>query len=111
MVRPENLTAKLSSLRRHLGLLRTFQTRSLDEIRSDPYLQGALERYLFLAAQSAIDLAEMVCLFKGLGPVTSMSEGFEALERAGLLPAPLSQSLQRMVWFREGPGYWYDKPG
>lgn len=108
MVRPENLHSKLAALRRYLQLLETFQDRSLDEVRADPFLQGALERYLFLAAQSAIDLAELFCVLKGLGRVDSMSRGFAILEESGVLPHELAVSMQKMVGFRNALVHGYE---
>mgnify|MGYP000131340429 CR=1 FL=1 len=100
MVRVENLEAKLASLRRTLALVRTFRGRAMDEIRADAYLRGALERYLFLAVQGAIDLAEMLCSLKGYGRAESMTQGFALLEAAGVIPGELAASLRQMVGLR-----------
>jgi len=108
MVRPENLHSKLAALRRYIGLLETLRERSLDQVRADPFLQGALERYLFLAAQSAIDLAELLCALKGLGRVDSMSRGFRILEESGILPHELTTSMQKMVGFRNALVHGYE---
>lgn len=108
MVRPENLRSKLAALRRYVGLLETFRARSLDEIRADAYLRGALERYLFLAVQATIDLSEMLCALKELERPASMSRGFSILEAAGILPPDLSLSLQRMVGFRNALVHGYE---
>lgn len=107
-MRVENLQAKLASLRRTLALVRTFRDRSMDEIRADAYLQGALERYLFLAVQGAIDLAEMLCSLKGYGRAESMTQGFALLEAAGVIPTELAASLRQMVGFRNALVHGYE---
>lgn len=108
MVRDENVRGKLASLRRTLAMIRTFRTHSIDAIRADAYLQGALERYLFLGVQGAIDLAEMICSLKGYGRAESMTQGCALLEAAGVIPADLAASLRQTVGFRNALVHGYE---
>ena len=57
---------KISSTRKFLGFLDRYRGYSKDEIQEDIDIKGAVERYLYLAAQSTIDLAEAVIAFRNL---------------------------------------------
>jgi len=67
---------KISSMRKFLGLLDRYQGYSKAKIQEDIDLKGAIERYLYLAAQSAIDLAEALIAFKNLRKPATMAESF-----------------------------------
>ena len=67
---------KISSTRKFLGLLDRYQGYSKAKIQEDIDLKGAIERYLYLAAQSAIDLAEALIAFKNLRKPATMAESF-----------------------------------
>ena len=59
-----------------------------------------MERYLYLAAQSAIDLAESLIAFKNLRKPATMAESFRILQEEGLISAELAGKLARMAGFR-----------
>ena len=89
---------KISSTRKFLGLLDRYRGYSKDEIQEDIDLKGAVERYLYLAAQSTIDLAEAV--IRNLRKPATMAESFRILQEEGLLSAELAGKLTRMAAFR-----------
>ncbi len=91
---------KISSTRKFLGLLDRYRGYSKDEIQEDIDLKGAVERYLYLAAQSTIDLAEAVIAFRNLRKPATMAESFRILQEEGLLSAELAGKLARMAGFR-----------
>ena len=108
MVRTENIESKLSSLRSYLDLLERYRSRDIEEIRSDPDLRGATERYLFLATQSAIDAAEMYCKLKDLGKPDSMARAFELLYDSKVIDSSLRDAMVRMVGFRNALSHGYE---
>jgi uncharacterized protein YutE (UPF0331/DUF86 family) len=91
---------KISSTRKYLGVLERYKGYSKAQVYEDIDLKGAVERYLYLAAQSAIDLAEALITFKNLRKPTTMAESFRILQEAGMLPAELAENLVRMTGFR-----------
>lgn len=107
MVRPENIQSKIAQLNELLDILRRYQVMEFSKIQADYNLRGALERYLYLATQSAIDLAEMLVKQKKLGTVESMAALFETLRDAGIISVELSERLVRMVGFRNTLSHGY----
>jgi uncharacterized protein YutE (UPF0331/DUF86 family) len=63
-------------------------------------LKGALERYLYLLCQSAIDLGEALIVFKGFYRPGSYSEVFQILKEKEIISPELSQKLVKMTGFR-----------
>lgn len=108
MVRSENLESKISALRKYLKLLDRYRAMDIEAIKADQDLSGAVERYLYLAAQAAIDLAEMFMKFRRLGKADSMGESFLILEREGILSPVLSGKLVQMVGFRNVLSHGYE---
>ncbi len=108
MVRIENIESKISTLREFLKKLSRYQSMSIEEIQGDQDLQGATERYLFLATQAAIDIAEMTCKVKKFKKAESMAEAFETLRSEGIIEDSLCESLVRMVGFRNALSHGYE---
>ena len=108
MVRPENVESKIAALRSYLKLIQRYRNKSISQLTSDIDVKGAVERYLFLACQSAIDLAEMLCKLKGLGKPDSMARAFELLHVAQVIDEPLFQKLVKMVGFRNALSHGYE---
>jgi len=54
-----------------------------DEIQDDIDLKGAVERHLYLAAQSTIDLAEALIAFRNLRKPATIAEIFRILQEEG----------------------------
>jgi uncharacterized protein YutE (UPF0331/DUF86 family) len=91
---------KASAVRKYLGILERYRCRGRAELETDVDLRGAVERYLYLAAQSAIDLAESVIAHRRLRKPTTYGEVFTILGEAGLLSEPLVGEMVRMAGFR-----------
>ena len=108
MVRPENITAKLAYLRSILKKLDRLREMPTDSIFSNADLTAALERYLFLAAQAAIDSVEMFCKLKQLGRPESMGEAIRFLHSAGVIEHDFSEKMLRMVGFRNYLSHGYE---
>lgn len=91
---------QISLTKKYLKLLTYYQKLSEEQIKVDPHLKGGLERYLYLATQSAIDLSEAMIAYQKLRKPTTMAESFEILAEEGIVSQPLSEKLIRMVGFR-----------
>src|SRR3989344_1971060 len=92
--------AKISSIRKYLKLLERYRKYKQKEIEDNPDLKGAFERYLYLAAQATIDLAEAVIAFKDFRRPTTYGDAFYVLDEQEFLPKELSDKLINMAKFR-----------
>jgi len=100
---------KISSVKKYLKLLERYKKYSKDEIVKNIDLRGAVERYLYLATQATIDLAEAVISFKEFRKPTTMTENFYILEEEGVIGRELAQNLVNMVGFRNIVAHDYEK--
>jgi len=99
---------KVSSTRKYLSILERYEKYSKKEIENDIDIRGAVERYLYLAVQSAIDLAESIIAYKKLRKPTTMAESFHILHEAGIIPQDSVQRLVRMTGFRNAIAHAYE---
>jgi uncharacterized protein YutE (UPF0331/DUF86 family) len=91
---------KISSVRKYLKILERYRTYSQKEIADDIDRRGAVERYLYLAMQATIDLAEAVIAFKNLRKPSTMSESFHILAEADILSQDVTGQMVGMTGFR-----------
>lgn len=105
----EKIQKKTENLSRYLSLLERYKSRGFSEVLADPDLIEACERCLYLAMQSAINLAEIVVKQEKLGSLDSMSEAFEKLGQVGILSQDLTASLVKIVGFRNALSHGYEK--
>jgi uncharacterized protein YutE (UPF0331/DUF86 family) len=100
---------KLSSIKRYLLILDNFKNYSRDTLENDLVIRGAVERYLYLVSQSAIDLAEAVISYKKLRKPTTMSESFYILGEGKFIDNTLVQKMAKLVGFRNIMAHDYEK--
>lgn len=91
---------KISAAKRYLKILERYKKYSQEELIKNIDLRGAVERYLYLATQATIDLAEAVISFKNLRKPTASSECFYILEEEEIIKRELAEKLVKMVGFR-----------
>ena len=94
------LENKISSIQEYLTILKEYEGRSVKEISEDVTLRGAIERYLYLAVQATIDLAEAFIAYQNFRKPTRYSETFEILKEKKVIKADLVRRLVKMVGFR-----------
>jgi len=94
------LENKISSLRKYLKLLERYKGYSQQEIENDIDIKGALERYLYLAIQAAIDLSEAFISYKELRKPSTLSESFHILSENKIISNDFTQKLVKMAGFR-----------
>lgn len=100
---------KISANRKYLKILKRYKVYSRQEIEENVDIRGAVERYLYLAAQAAIDLAEAVIAYKGFRKPTTMSEAFYILNEEEIVSGELTEKMVRMVGFRNIMAHDYEK--
>src|SRR4030042_687602 len=100
---------RISSIRKYLKTLERYRDFSIEEISKDVDKKGAVERYLYLAAQGAIDLADATISCKKFRKPSSMSESFHILNEEGILPDDLTEKMVKMTGFRNVVAHDYEK--
>lgn len=100
---------RISLIKKYLKTLDRYKNFSIEEILNDVDKKGAVERYLYLAAQATIDLADAVISFKKFRKPTSMSESFHILNEEGVIPNDLTEKLVKMTGFRNIVAHDYEK--
>ena len=92
---------KISHLQKYLKILKRYQKKyTQQQIEKDIDIRGMVERYLYLACQSAIDLAEAVIAFKGFRKPTTLSENFYILNEEKMISDALTEKMVKMTGFR-----------
>ncbi|MCG2726453.1 MAG: DUF86 domain-containing protein [Elusimicrobia bacterium] len=91
---------KISSVKKYLKILERYRKYSKEEIKGDVDIKGMIERYLYLAVQSTIDLAEALISLKNFRKPTTMGEAFRILYEEKIISSPLKDRLTNMVGFR-----------
>ncbi len=100
---------KISSVKKYLKILDRYKNYSQEEIVRDIDLRGAVERYLYLACQATIDLAEAVISYKNLRKPTTLNESFYILQEEDIINEDLTDNLVNMVGFRNVVAHDYEK--
>lgn len=100
---------KIASAKKYLKILDRYKKYSKKEIEENIDLRGTVERHLYLAVQSAIDLGEAVISLKEFRKPSSMSEIFSVLNEEGVINKDLSEELSKMVGFRNIIVHDYEK--
>jgi len=94
------LENKISSIKKYLKILEDYKGYQKDELKNDLLIKGSLERYLYLAVQSSIDLAEAVIAYKNFRKPVTIAENFQILQEEKIISRDLAVKLSKMVGFR-----------
>jgi uncharacterized protein YutE (UPF0331/DUF86 family) len=100
MVDREIFSRRLEALRGYLGRLHAFHSASEEEFVGEPALHDLAERYLHLAVEACLDLANHWIADRALRTPDANRDTFTVLEEAGELPADLADRLRGWAGFR-----------
>lgn len=100
MTNPAVITDKSSAVRKYLTILARYEKLSAAELERDDEKRGAVERYLYLAVQATIDLAEAFIAFREFRTPTTFSEAFGVLQENKIIAHDLAEKLENMAKFR-----------
>lgn len=100
---------KISSVKKYLSIVERYKIYSRKEIEDNIDIKGAIERYLYLAAQATIDLAEAIISYKNFRKPSTMAESFHILEENSIISKDLTQKMIGMTGFRNAIAHDYDK--
>lgn len=73
------IESKISSIQKYLKILESYKSYSQKQLEDDLHLKGSVERYLYLLAQSVLDMAEAIISFKDFRRPATYSESFDIL--------------------------------
>lgn len=99
---------KISYLRKHLAVARSYQKYSLDDLTRDVLVRGAVERELYVVAQAVVDLAEAVVAYKNFRKPTTMRDALDILGEEGLVPRDFLEKFVGIVGFRNALAHDYE---
>lgn len=100
MTNVDTIDNKISEIKAYLGRIHRYRRYSRKEIEEDEVVRDAVERVLFLAAQGAIDLGDMVVSLKKLPKPSSQGDIFQILKDNNFIPLELMKKLIAMTGFR-----------
>ena len=100
MVDRRKLSSRLSALESYLAELRSFRAYSREQFIAEPALHHLAERYLHLACEAVLDIAQHVIADQGYSQATSYRNAIEVLEEEGMIDQDLSERLKRWMGFR-----------
>ena len=100
MLRDDVVDNKLNSLKRCLQRVETKIPRQQEAFHHDIDAQDIVSLNLQRAVQLCVDIAAHIMAQSDLTPPLSMAEGFEQLEKAGILTPQTSERMQKAVGFR-----------
>lgn len=100
MTLKEKVSRKLESLREYVGYLKEYQRCTIEDLKRDPTLRGAVERYLHLSAECVIDIAEIMISEFGLRKPEEYRESIDILGEAGIIPDEFAHYFSPVAGFR-----------
>ena len=100
MIDREALDARLEKLEEYVGYLKEFQERSFGDVKSDPTLRGAIERYLQLSIECAVDTGGILISSLGLRKPENSYGVIMALGEAGIIPEDFANRFAPVTGFR-----------
>ena len=100
MVDPEIFSRRLDALDGYLDRLRRLGEAAQSEYLAEPGIHDLAARYLHLAAEAAIDIANHWIADSGLRTPGSNRDSFTVLEEAGEIEAGLAERLRGWAGFR-----------
>lgn len=94
------INEKLEKLKEYLGLLKVYRKSSLEELKKDLKLQGAVRCYLQLSIECAIDIGEIIISGLRLPRPEEAGEVIEILGRQRIIPISFSKKFAPVAGLR-----------
>lgn len=99
-VDPSVIGDRLRRLDEYLATLRHLARLSREELTQDPVLLGSTERYLQVAIEACLDIANHIIAAERLRAPRDYADAFSVLAEADLIPVEFLPVVQRMARFR-----------
>jgi uncharacterized protein YutE (UPF0331/DUF86 family) len=94
------LSNRLDALEGYLAELRTFQSVRREDFVREPALHHLAERFLHLACESVLDIAQHVIADQGYRQAQSYKDAMDVLCEEGLIGRGLADRLKGWMGFR-----------
>jgi len=94
------LSSRLDALENYLTELRSFQSVSREDFVREPALHHLAERFLHLACESTLDIAQHVIADQGYRQAQSYKDSMDVLCDEGLIGRDLADRLKGWMGFR-----------
>lgn len=89
----DEIVSKLEMLGEYLRILRGYQSHSLEELKMDVTLRGAVERYMAVAIECCLDMGNMIISKEKARKPESYREVIEILGGVGVLPKDFAEKF------------------
>ncbi len=96
----DKIYARMENLKEYVSILESLQNTDLAEFEKDPIKKGALERYLQLAIEACIDIAEILISDQRLRTPQTAREAIEILGERGILEKNFAGEFSKIAGFR-----------
>jgi len=96
----EDILQKMEVLREYVGYLKGYQKYTLDELKKDHTLRGAVERYFELAIECVVDIAEIIISDLRLRKPEEYREAIDILGEKGIIPDKFAYYFAPIAGFR-----------
>jgi uncharacterized protein YutE (UPF0331/DUF86 family) len=100
VVDPQRARHLLALYRRYRDYVGRLAARSDEELRGDFALMGAVQHFLQLAIETALDLGSHVISSEGYEPPSAYADIFRVLRDEGVVDPALAERLMAMARFR-----------
>ena len=87
-------------LKGYVEILRGYRGHTLEEVKANPTLRGAIERYLQVALECTFDVGEMIVSLRGFRKPRTYREVIEILGEKGVLSAKFVKRFAPAAGFR-----------
>ena len=91
---------RLESLKEYLSILETLKDISLTELGKDVIKRGAIERYMQLAIESCIDIAELIISDQRLPAPSTSKDTIEILGKEKIIDEEFAKRFSKAASFR-----------
>jgi len=96
----DEILAKLEMLKSHVEILRGYRSHTLEEVKANPTLRGAIERYLQVALECTFDVGEMIISLGGFRKPGTYREVIEVLGEKDVLSREFVKRFAPAAGFR-----------
>lgn len=96
----DEVLSKLEKLQEYLRILRNYRSHSLEDLKKDVTLRGAVERYLEVSIECCLDIGEMIISWERARKPETYREVIEILGEIGVLPGDFADKFAPAAGFR-----------
>jgi len=100
LTNPVVVNKRLGKLREYVKLLRILRDRPRQLFETDPFLYGSAERYIQLAIQVVLDIANHIVADDRLGQTEEYRDAIRLLGEHGYIPPDLTERLLPIAGLR-----------